>query len=77
MSEEQETYISYINTNELAKRLSMSVQSIRTWCINGKIPHHKFGAAVRYNYQEVLDALEKQEKIEVEVEIEVNIEEEE
>lgn len=73
MSEEQETYISYINTKELAKRLSMSVQSIRTWCINGKIPHHKFGAAVRYNYQEVLDALEKQDNIEVE--IEVNIEE--
>lgn len=47
-----------INSEELAKALSVSIYSIRKWRHEGKIPCYKLGKSVRYDVAEVIEALQ-------------------
>lgn len=49
-----------INRGELCKRLDITKQTAIRWERKGTIPCFRIGAAVRYNWPSVVEALEKQ-----------------
>ncbi|MBA2500046.1 MAG: hypothetical protein H0V30_10000 [Chitinophagaceae bacterium] len=51
--------IEIIDRPELLKRLAITEPTAITWGRRGKIPEIRIGSAVRYNWFEVVKALEK------------------
>lgn len=51
-----------ITTKELCSFLDLSEPTIIRWRAKGKIPFFQIGSAVRYNKNEVLEALRKEAK---------------
>ena len=47
-----------LNSEELAKALSVSIHSVRKWRFEGKVPCYKLGKSVRYDIQAVITALQ-------------------
>jgi len=48
-----------IDRNELCKRLAITEPTCIRWKKKGKIPCFRIGSSVRYNWQNVIDILEK------------------
>ena len=59
MKTEKEEISEVIREDELCKRLSLSRTTISTYRRNNKIPYHKVGNNIRYEYEKVLKALER------------------
>ncbi|MGN6297935.1 MAG: helix-turn-helix domain-containing protein [Ginsengibacter sp.] len=51
-----------ITTKELCKFLNVTELTLHRWRNKGKIPFFQIGSAVRYNKNEVLEALRKKAK---------------
>lgn len=51
-----------ITTKELCKFLSITEPTAIRWRKKGKIPFFEIGSAIRYNKNEVMDALRKNKK---------------
>ena len=45
----------------LAEQLSLSVNTIRKWRAQERIPYRKFGRSIRYKMDEVVEAISKEE----------------
>ena len=52
-----------IDRAELCKRLSITEPTVIRWEKKSKIPCFRIGSCVRYNWQTVLDVLEKSNKM--------------
>lgn len=52
--------IEIIDGKELAKRLGISAPTLIRWRSKGKIPYLEIGGGIRYNFPEVIEALEKE-----------------
>ena len=50
-------YPEFLRERQLADLLSVSVFTVRKWRAQGRIPYRKFGRAIRYNYDEVVEAI--------------------
>tara|TARA_Y100001963_G_C6724358_1_gene420696 strand:+ start:320 stop:577 length:258 start_codon:yes stop_codon:yes gene_type:complete len=48
-----------ITENELSERLSISKVTLHKYRSEGKIPFSKIGRTIRYDYNEVIEALKK------------------
>ncbi len=48
----------FLNAEQLAEKLSVSIHTIRKWRKYQLIPYKKFGRSIRFSYDEVLSALE-------------------
>ena len=52
-----------LTVKELAELLNVAQSTIYAWTMRGEIPHYKFGKAIRFSEEEILEWMESHKQV--------------